>query len=114
MICQFPLFYKVFYKVIFVNKPDKRNQLSLELLFALNAFIMFIRLSRFWGVKEASLHHLIVEFKAFSCLFMLRGLGLRVYGLGMRNPILNFKNIIELNTGLDPRFKIQGFTEKCT
>ena len=29
-------------------------------------------------------------------------------GLGLRNPVLNVKKIIELNTGLDPSFKIQG------
>ena len=43
---------------------------------------------------------------------MLRGLGLRVLSLGLRNPVLNFNNIVELNTGMDPRFKIQGSTEK--
>ena len=45
---------------------------------------------------------------------MLRGLGFRVQDLGLLNPVFNFSNMIELNTGLDPRLQIQGSTEKFT
>ena len=32
--------------------------------------------------------------------------------MGLRNPVVNLNNIVELNTGLDPRFNIQGSREK--
>ena len=40
---------------------------------------------------------------------MLRSLGLRVFGLGLKQPSIEVQyRVLNFNTGLDPRFKIQG------
>ena len=40
---------------------------------------------------------------------MLRGLGLRVFGLGLKQPSIEVRyRVLNFNTGLDPRFKISG------
>ena len=40
---------------------------------------------------------------------MLRGLGLRVFGLGLKQPSIEVQyRVLNFNTGLDPRFKISG------
>ena len=40
---------------------------------------------------------------------MLRGLGLRVFGLGLKQPTIEVQyRVLNFNTGLDPRFKISG------
>ena len=40
---------------------------------------------------------------------MLRGLGLRVFDLGMKQPGIEVQyRVLSFNTGLDPRFKISG------
>ena len=43
---------------------------------------------------------------------MLRGLGLRVLGLGLKQPSIEVQcRVLNFNTGLDPRLKIQDFRE---
>ena len=40
---------------------------------------------------------------------MLRGLGLSVFGLGLKQPSIEVKcHVLNFNTDLDPRFKISG------
>ena len=40
---------------------------------------------------------------------MLRGLGLRVFVLGLKQPSIEVQyRVLNFNTGLDPRFKISG------
>ena len=40
---------------------------------------------------------------------MLRGLRLRVFGLGLKQPSVEVQyRVLNFNTGLDPRFKISG------
>ena len=44
---------------------------------------------------------------------MLGGVGLSVFGLGFKQPSIEVQyRVLNFNTGLDPRFKIQGSTEK--
>ena len=43
---------------------------------------------------------------------MLRGLGLKVVGLGLKQPSIEFQyRVLNFNTGLDLRFKIQDLRE---
>ena len=40
------------------------------------------------------------------------GLGLSVFGLGLKQPSIEVQySVLNFNTGLDPRFKIQDFRE---
>ena len=63
--------------------------------------LLYCRFPSVWGVGFRLQAHCV-----------LRGLGLRVFGLGLKQPSIEVQySVLNFNTGLDPRFKIQDFWE---